>query len=109
MTKLTITCESWKPLRRHSLLGFASITIGELELKIHDVAVHQKADRMWAALPARPWVQNGAVVVGDDGKVQYSPILEFSRREVRDAFSNAVIRAVTERFPAALALAEAEG
>ena len=64
---------------------------------------------MWAALPARPWVQNGAVVVGDDGKVQYAIILEFSRREVRDAFSNAVIRAVRERFPDALALAEAEG
>ena len=107
MSKLTITCDAWRGLRKNTLLGFATVTIGELELKVHDVAVHQKADRMWAALPARPWVQNGAVVTGADGKVQYSTILEFSRREVRDAFSNAVIRAVLERFPDALALEEA--
>ena len=40
---------------------------------------------------------------GNDGKFQYSPILEFGRR----AFSRAVIPAVGERFPNALALEEA--
>jgi hypothetical protein len=107
VSKLTITCDAWRPLRKNTLLGFTSIHIVELELKVHDVAIHQKGDRMWAALPARPWVQNRTVVTDDDGKVQYSTILEFSRREVRDAFSNAVIRAVLERFPDALALEEA--
>ena len=87
-------------------MGFASIHIAELELKVHDVAIHQKGDRRWAALPARPWVKDGAVVTGEDGKAQYSIILEFDRREVREAFSAAVIRAVIERFPNALALEE---
>ena len=102
MSKLTLICSDWRPLKKNTLLGFARIHIGELDLTIHDVAVHEKADRRWAALPARPWIKGGAVVTGDAGKIQYSPLLEFGRREVRDAFSNAVIRAVSERFPDAL-------
>jgi hypothetical protein len=103
-SKLTIVCDAWKPLRKHSLLGFAGIHIAELDLKIHDVAIHQKGDRIWAALPARPWIKDGSVVVGDDGKFQYSPILEFGRREVRDAFSRAVVDAVVRFDPHALQL-----
>ncbi len=105
--KLSVTCESWKSLRRNTLLGFANVSIGELELKIADVAVHAKGDRRWAQLPARPWVKNGALVTGDDGKVQYSPILEFARREVADAFSRAVIEAILRVDPHALEMAEA--
>jgi hypothetical protein len=105
--KLNIRCVDWRPLHKNTLCGFASIRIAELDLVVHDVAVHAKGDRLWAQLPARPWIKDGAVVTGDDGKVQYSPILEFSRPEVREAFSRAVIRAVSERFPNALALEEA--
>ncbi len=107
MSKLTLTCSDWRALQKNTLLGFARISIVELGLTIHDVAVHQKGDRMWAALPARPWIKDGAVVTDDAGKVQYSPLLEFGRREVRDAFSNAVIHAVLESFPDALPIAEA--
>jgi hypothetical protein len=102
MTKLAITCESWKPLQRNTLRGFASIHIGDLALKIHDIAVHAKGDSAWAALPARPWIKGNEVVTDDTGKIQYSPILEFASKEVRDAFSAAVIRAVRDRFPGAL-------
>ena len=107
MTKLTVTCEGWKPLQRNTLLGFAGITIGELELKVYDVALHQKDGRMWAALPARPWIKDGALVVDENGKPQYSPVLEFDRRETRDAFSRAVVRAIGERFPDALEMEDA--
>jgi hypothetical protein len=106
MSRLAITCDDWRPVRRNTLCGFARIHIAELDLSIYDVAVHQKGDRSWARLPSKPWIRDGAVVTDDDGKVQYSPILEFSRREVREAFSNAVVRAVVERFPNALALEE---
>jgi hypothetical protein len=107
VSKLTVTCDDWRPLRRNTLCGFACIHIAALDLSIHDVAIHQKGDRSWAQLPSKPWIKDGAVVTDDAGKVQYSPILEFSRREVRDAFSSAVVLAVLERFPDALALEEA--
>ena len=73
--------------------GFAKVRIVELGLTIHDVAVHQKG-MMWAAPPSRPWVKDGAVVTDDDGKSEYWPLFEFDRKEVRDAFSRAVIDAV---------------
>jgi hypothetical protein len=104
--KLTITCEDWRALRRNTLQGFATVLIVELGLKIHDVALHRRGDRTWAALPARAWIRDSTVVTGDDGKIVYSPIFEFARAEVRDAFSRAVIDAVAERFPDAIGRAE---
>lgn len=67
--KLTIICDGWRPLRRNTLLGFASIEIVELDLKVHEITIHQKGDRQWAALPSRPWVKDGAVVTDDAGKI----------------------------------------
>jgi hypothetical protein len=106
MTKLSITCADWRPLRKNTLLGFARIRIAELDLTVHDIAIHQKNGRTWAQLPARPWVKDGAVVTDDAGKVQYSPLLEFGRREVRDAFSQRVVEALLRFAPDALDLAE---
>jgi hypothetical protein len=104
MSKLTVTCADWRPLRRNSLLGFARVRVAELRLTIHDVAVHQKGAALWAQPPARPWLKDGALVTDDSGKAQYSPILEFGSREVREAFSRAVVLAVMEFAPDALAL-----
>jgi hypothetical protein len=104
VTKLTVICEGWRPLRKNTLLGFASINIVELGLKVHDVALHQKNGRTWAQLPARPWIKDGQLVTDERGKVQYSPLFEFSHREVQDAFSRAVIAAIERVDPSALAL-----
>jgi hypothetical protein len=106
MTKLSITCADWRALRKNTLRGFARIRIAEMDLTVHDVAMHQKNDRVWAQLPARPWVKDGAVITDDAGKIQYSPLLEFGRREVRDAFSQGVVEAVLRFAPGALDLAE---
>ena len=102
MSKFTIICDSWKPLEKKTLKGFAGLTVTELALKIFDVAIHQKGASAWAALPARPWVKGTQVVTDDTGKIQYSPVLEFSNKDTRDAFSSAAVRAVRDRYPAAL-------
>lgn len=106
MNKLTITCSAWRPLRKNTLLGFASVRVIEMDLTIHDVAIHQKNDRTWAGLPARPWIKNNTLVLDDDGRPQYSPLLEFGRPEVRSAFSRAVVDAVLRFAPDAFGLAE---
>jgi hypothetical protein len=95
--KLTIICESFHPLVRNTLRGFAEISIAEMRLKIRDVAIHEKGESRWAALPAKPQVKDGTLVKDPSGKVQYFPMLEFDGREVRDAFSRAVVQAVLER------------
>jgi hypothetical protein len=105
--KLTIVCSDWKPLRRNTLRGFAKIHIVELGMTIADVVVHETHGKLWAAPPSRAWVKDDALVRDDNGRTKYSPVFEFDRREVGTAFSAAVIRAVDERFPNALAVGEA--
>jgi hypothetical protein len=105
--KLAITCESFHPLVRNTLRGFASITIHELKLTIHDIAVHEKGESRWAQLPAKPQIRDGELVRDDAGKIQYWPVLEFGSRAVRDAFSTRVIEALLEFAPGAFDLADA--
>jgi hypothetical protein len=100
--KLTVTCESFHPLTRNTLRGFAEISIAELRLKIRDVAIHQKGEARWAQLPAKPQVKDGVLVKDPGtGKIQYTPIMQFDSRAVRDAFSRVVIDALLEFAPAA--------
>jgi hypothetical protein len=101
MSKFTVECFVWRQLCRHALCGFARIRVAELKFVIHDAAPHQKGDRRWAALSARPWVRDGAVI-GDDGKIQYLPIMDFEGSAVREAFSCALVNAVLARDPKAL-------
>jgi hypothetical protein len=68
-----------------------------MRLTIRDVAIHQKGDARWAQLPAKPQIKDGALVKDATGKVQYIHIMDFDSREVRDAFSRAVVQAVLER------------
>ena len=96
MTKMTITCTDFRPWARNTLVGFAVVNIVELKLTIKDVAIHQKDGSRWAQLPAKPQIKDGAVVKDDAGKQQWISIMEFSSREVRDAFSAATIAAVLE-------------
>lgn len=97
--KFNISCSGFKRVRKNTLRGFAVVRFDELKLVVSEIAVHESHDSKWAALPSRPWVADGRVIRGDDGKIKYQPLFEFESREVRDAFSSAVVAAV-ERFDA---------
>ena len=94
--KTSLICSDWRPLVRNTLRGFAAIEIWELRLKILDVAVHEKDGRRWAQLPAKPQIRDGTLVYGEDGKIQYLPVMSFESRAVADAFSAAIVKAVDE-------------
>jgi hypothetical protein len=99
---MKITCKSFKPLRKNTLLGFCEIYLAELDLALKDVAIHERNGSRWAAPPARPQLsKDGAVMRDDTGKVQYAPIFEFGSRASRDKFSRMVIDAVLARVPGA--------
>jgi hypothetical protein len=106
MNKLTVTCTAWRPLRRNTLTGFATVEIPEMRLIIHDIAIHQKGEARWAQLPSKPWVRDGALVLDEMGKPTYSPMLEFTDRPTREAFSRRAVEAVLRFDPHALKLAE---
>lgn len=95
--------EEWREMRRNSLLGFARVRLPS-GMILHDVAVHRTGDRHWASPPARPMVgKNDLVVRDNDGKVKYSPCIEFAGREIRDRWSGLVIEALRVAHPKALA------
>ena len=102
--KHTIVCTDFRPYRRNTLRGFATIRIAELKLTVHDVAIHQKAASRWAQPPAKPQIgKDGTAVKDHTGKIQYVTILELDDRETRDAFSHECIGAVLTVAPHALA------
>jgi hypothetical protein len=99
---LRIECESFRPLLKNTLRGFAVIKIPDIRLRVKDVAIHVKNESRWAALPAKPQIKNGKIVTNDQGKDQYVHILEFTDRTSGDAFSRAVVDAVLKLDPRAL-------
>ena len=98
--KTTITCDDWRAVRRNTLLGFAAIKIRELHLTIRDVAVHEKGERRWAQLPARPQIKDGEAITDAAGKAQYFPN-GLRGRGLPDAFSAAVCAAILAHEPRA--------
>jgi hypothetical protein len=91
----------FKLVRKNSLTGFAAVAIDPPGLVINDIPVCQAANgRAWATLPSRPMIDaQGEVMRDDRGKVRYSAILEWRSRELRERFSNAVVTAVSRRYP----------
>jgi hypothetical protein len=102
MSKFTVRVDAFKPLRSNTLVGFCTVTIPELRLKIIDLSVHEKNESRWASLPAKAQIDRSGNVRRDDrGKVAYTPVLEFSDKATRTAFSDRVIASLPEFAPAA--------
>jgi hypothetical protein len=101
-TKLSVHVESFKPMRSNTLYGFVAITIPEMHLRICDLTAHEKNGKRWVGLPGKPQIdRSGSVRKGENGKPLYTPILEFTDKKVRDAFSQRVVAALLEFAPAA--------
>src|SRR5215471_3225736 len=104
MSKATLRCVGFKPICRGSLRGFASIAFDDLKMVVHGIGIHvHENGSTWASPPAQALIRDGNAVKDDRGKVAYSPpLLEFRGPGVRQAWSDAVIRAVIEFDPHAL-------
>lgn len=88
----------WRPMRRNSLLGFASVQLGALKIK--DVTININTGRKWAGLPAKPMIdKEGNAMRNDQGKIRYVPILEWDTKGAGDRFSESVIVALEEKYP----------
>lgn len=101
MSKLAVEVGNFRPLRKNTLVGFCTVFIPGLNLKIIDVSIHEKARSRWIALPARPHVTKDGGVRRDDrtGKIIYTPVLEICDRRTYDAFGAKVLAALLESFP----------
>jgi hypothetical protein len=100
--KLTVQVDAFTPRRSNTLVGFCTVIIPELRLKIHDLSVHEKNESRWVGLPGKAQItRDGTVRKDERGKVMYTPTLEFTDKATRDAFSARVIASLLEFAPAA--------
>ena len=89
----------WKPLRKGSLLGFAKIKMPS-GMILSDVTVLQGGRGAWASPPAKPLIDRDGMVQKDaNGKTKYASLVEFTSKEIRDKFSNAVIDGLRASHP----------
>ena len=104
MTRLTLVCTGWKPIRRGTLFGFAAVHI-ELKMTIADVALHEKAGSRWAQVPGKPLLDRDGVALRDQAtnRIRYVTLIEFDSPAVRAAFSNSTVAAVIAAYPDAFA------
>lgn len=96
---MPVSLLSWKPLRKNTLLGFASVRLGR-SFAIEDVSVHHSNGKFWASLPSKPLIDSSGVAKkNDQGKVQYAPVVKWLDRESADRFSQGVIAAIEAEHP----------
>jgi hypothetical protein len=72
-----------RPLDKNSLRGVFDIQMPS-GLIVRGAMLFEKNGKRWVGFPSKEWVKQ-------DGTKSYSPILEFSSREVSDKFQKAVL------------------
>src|SRR5262245_48847891 len=94
---MTITCLSFKPCARGTLLGFARIRVAGWRLTIDGVAIHESSNgKQWAQLPSKPLLDDARELIREsDGKIRYAKIFEFTGHAAAGAFSRDVVTAVS--------------
>jgi hypothetical protein len=100
MSKLGVCVDSFRRLRSNALLGFCDIVIPEMRLRIFDATVHQSHGKRWIGLLAKPQVtREGVVRRNERGKAAYTPVVEFTDKATRDAFSAQALKALIAAYP----------
>jgi hypothetical protein len=94
-------CTDWKPRRQNTLLGFATIT-HDSGLVIHEIPVNRSGDSIWASPPGKPRLDQDKRHATDlAGKPVWDQIISFKTKEIRDAWSKQVLRAIERAYPGA--------
>jgi hypothetical protein len=95
--------EDFVKIERNTLRGFAKVRTPS-GIIFHDVAIHRQADTAWASPASKPLLnRDGQHLKDASGKAQWTPIVSFSSRDLRDKFSAAVLDALRISHPDVLA------
>jgi hypothetical protein len=106
--KLSVIVENFTPRRSNTLVGFCTIIIPELRLRIHDLSIHEKGASRWVGMPGKAQITRDGTLRRDDrGKILYTPTIEFTDKTTRDAFAARVVASLLEFAPGAFELQEA--
>jgi hypothetical protein len=87
---------AFRPFERATLRGFATIVLDN-GIAILDVALHERNGKRWCSPPSRPMIdKERRLVIGDDGKIKYAPMIEFVDANTRFRWSDAAVAAIDE-------------
>jgi DNA-binding cell septation regulator SpoVG len=91
-------------MRKGNLLGFAKVELPS-GMVLHDVTILAGEKGPWASPPSKPMIDRDGAAMKDarTGKIRYSPLIEFTSKEVRDRFSAGVIEGLRAAHPEAFA------
>jgi hypothetical protein len=94
-----LVIEDFVAVPRPPLLGFARVRLPS-GMIVHGVGLYRKDGREWAMPPGKPILnRDGRHMRGDDGKLRFAPIIEFTTCNAKDRFSTAVVDAVRVARP----------
>src|SRR5215831_15483500 len=89
----------WTPQKKGTLRGFVDIELPN-GLRISDCPVHVAiSGRAWAGLPGRPQIDRDDRLIRQEGRAQYTRIIEWNTRELGNWFSDALIELVRPQHP----------
>jgi hypothetical protein len=87
-------CLDFKPVRKNSLLGFATIQMTS-GLILKECTYHSLAGKSWASPPGKPQTDgSGSPMKDEKGKAKYVNIVDFASKDVRDKWSGQAVAAV---------------
>ena len=99
MTSPSIEILAFKPTRKNSLLGFAKIGLPSGMVLI-EVCILTGTNGPWASPPSKPMIdRDGQALREPNGKLKYSPVVDFKDKHTRERFSQAVIAAMRTSLP----------
>ena len=86
--KPEIICEEFRPFEKNTLVGFATLTLPAVGLRIKDCCFHRKDGAEWVSLPARPYTKAG--------QTTYAAIFDFTSPEAKAHFQAAAAAAIRQ-------------
>jgi len=97
-----IVIEEFCPMFKNSWRGFARVRLAS-GMVVHDITLHVAEGRAWASPSSCQMVsRTGPLMVEDNGKTRWQPLVSFVSKPVRDKSSDQVVAAVREAYPDAL-------
>jgi hypothetical protein len=85
---------SFKRFERGTLRGFADLLV-DGSLVLLGCTLHERNESRWVNPPGRPQLDSRRqLVTADDGKIKYSPVIDFVDGKARTRWSDAAVEAI---------------
>jgi hypothetical protein len=86
---MPVKIKDFRQYEKNTLKGFVTVILEPTGIEIRDLTLHQKGDRRWLNMPAKPYQD-------DEGETRYSYIVFFPDKKRAEQFQEAALMALEE-------------